>query len=342
MKRSQVVFVTVVFTALFTGLVMEWTRRSDPFEVLTLPPPRAVPLEELDAPHGDQRVSGRVEDPNAGGVAGVLVRLTPLDDPEREDEALPLSWTVTDEAGHFSLEELVAGSYRATLLLPGREVVRLELSVPAEGELHWLIGEPRPPAPDLEELRRETLRGLVRDAQGRPLAGLEVVCRPAPDTSPLSGALVRRVRTDRSGGFAFEGLALASYRVELLPEWARGGSWPVLVGTSITHDEGSAEVPLELVFEPASVSGRLLDEEQRPLEGALVQLWSASDEDHVWPAVQSGADGVFRLEGLPAGSYALRIRAGAAAVSLAIVLERGENRRLELEALHPGLALSGG
>jgi hypothetical protein len=332
LKRSQIVLVTVVFTALLTGILMERARRVDPFGEQPLGPPLSVPLEPLAAPRGEHRLAGRVEADDAASAAGVLVRLTAL---EPGTEERPLSWTVTDAEGRFALEELYAGAYRATLLQVGREVERFEVRVPLEGEVRWRVGAPRPELESLPELRRETVAGRAHDGRGDPLAGLEVVVRPAASAEPLSGALVRRARTDAEGRFAFDGLVVADHVVELLPEWASGGSWPVLCSIELSASEVSPAQPLELVFEPAAILGRLRDVHDRPIEGALVQLWPASAPERVWPTVQSDADGVFRLERLPAGTFVLHVRAGRAGLEAELDLAAGEARELDLAPLDP-------
>ena len=332
MKSSQIVLVTVVFTALLTGILMERARRIDPFEQPALGPPLFVPLEPLTVPRGEHRLAGRVEADDETSVAGVLVQLTEL---EPGPEVRPLSWTVTDAEGRFALEELFAGAYRATLLQLGREVARLEVRVPLEGEVLWRVGAARPELESLSELRRETLLGRAREGRGEPLAGLEVVVRPAASAAPLSGALVRRARTDEEGRFTFEGLVVADYVVELLPEWASGGSWPVLCSVELPGSDVSPAQPLELVFEPAAILGRLRDVHDRPIEGALVQLWPASDPERVWPTVQSDAEGVFRLGLLPEGTFVLHVRAGRAALEAELDLAAGETRELDLAPLDP-------
>jgi len=338
-KRSQIVFVTVVFTALLTGILLERARRSDPFESLSLRPPMAVPLEPLEAPRGTYAITGRVVSPDGSDVAEALV------DAYREEErdrAEPLSWTVTNPEGRFVLDQLFAGPHRVEIWQMGREVAEIAVTVPVKGEVSWELGARLPPLSVLPELVRAPLTGSVHDAAGHPLPGHDVVLWPADDNPLLSGALVRRATSRQDGSISFPDLVLAHYRVGLLPSWARGGSWPILAHAELVH-QADGGAPLELAFDAAAVTGRLLDTGQRPIEGALVQLWPSLDAEHLWPAVETNAEGAFRLDGLPAGRYVVRIRAGAAALEREVELEGGQVVELELPPVQPrGLDAAGG
>ncbi len=332
MKRSQIVLVTVVFTALLTGILMERARGAGTFEDLGLPAPRGEELAHLRAPVGEHRIAGRVEAETPERAAGVLVELVPL---EASEEVRPLFWTVTDEEGRFALEELPAGAFRATLVQPGNETQSLDVTVPAEGELHWRLGPPRPPIPELPDLARVLLRGSLADRAGRALAGLQVVAHPLSPVEALTGAETRRAAADAAGRFAFEGLVVDGYAFEVLPGWASGGSWPVLARATRTAEELRAGAPLALVLEPAAIAGSLRDARGRPVEGALVLLWPQDDPSRVWPAVQTDEQGAFRLEGLPEGAYVVRLRAGAAALERVVQVAAGQTLALELPPFDP-------
>lgn len=340
MKRSQIVFVAVVFAALLAGFLVERTQRSDPFAELNVRPPRSVVLDPLELPSGQLSIEGKVRSSIEGAQADVLLYLHPNSPGE---EARPLAWTITDVDGNFRLDGLAAGEYRAILMQVGHEHANLALTVPAQAPVEWSLGEPLEPVPELPELSRSPLPGIVRSDGSISLADYEVVLRPAPGTDPLSGALVRRSAVDGEGRFAFEGLVHGDYSADLLPPWARGGSWPSLRSLSFNHPStpaGSAE--LELTFHPALIVGRLRDASDRAVEGALVQLWSVADEHRLWPSVETDRDGAFRLEGLPAGSFVVRVRAGAAAIERIVDLAEGEEVELALPAIHPQGDPSGG
>jgi hypothetical protein len=189
---------------------------------------------------------------------------------------------------------------------------------------------------------RAPLSGVARDGLGDPLAGHEVALWPVAGTSPLSGAVVRRVTTDEAGRFSFPDLAAARYRVGLLPDWARGGSWPLLRSSELEHGAPADDAPLALVFDGAAVGGQLFDLRGRPIQGALVQLRSATSEDRVWPAVSTDAAGSFRLEGLPPGDFVVRIHAGTATLERSIQLVAGEVLELDLLPVEPRAEAAGG
>lgn len=82
--------------------------------------------------------------------------------------------------------------------------------------------------------------------------------------------------------------------------------------------------------DPGTISGRVKDPSGHPLAGVRVQLEGAKPLE-----VNTGADGSFRLEGLPPGRYAVQLsHPGFLGLKRAISLERGHGAELEL-SLHP-------
>ena len=336
MKRSQIVFVTVVFTALLTGILVERAHRNDPFEELALRPPRSVPLDPLVIPRGPHTLAGRIITQEAADRERVLIHLRPQED-EEGDVVRPILWAVTDAGGRFRLDGLPEGLYVAEILQRGHENTTVEIEVPSQREVAWTLGEPRPPLEVLPDLERASLSGVVRDRAGNPLSGYEIVLRPEEETSMLSGALVRRAESNAEGRFVFRELALGRYRAELLPAWAKSGSWPVLVTEEIDHRDPVSGRPLVFTFTPGRIGGRLIDQNTRPVEGALVQMWPLGEEKRLWPTTTSGAGGTFLLGGLPSGTFVLRIRAGAAVVEREVLVRAGERVDLNLPPIQPGL-----
>src|SRR6185503_6441963 len=213
------------------------------------------------------------------------------------------------------------------------------LEIPAQGEVDWQLSAPLPPLPVLPELRRTQVAGRLRLPEiavgaSIDLAGFEVVLVPAADTPTLSGAGERRATTDENGVFALVELVVASYRVEVLPTWSPGGSWPVL-GRGTCSPREDRENTVELTLDVGALEGELQDLAGRPLVGALVRVSALDARDAVgepqaWPVVVTDASGRFRVELLPPGRYLVHQRAGTAVRDVEIVVESGRRASVPL------------
>lgn len=339
MKRSQVVFVTVVFTALVTGILVERSHRLDPTEALDLAKPRHIEFEPLDTAVGDDALTGIVTAADGSPAEDVLVHLRRAGEPAPLDEAEPLHWTHTGTDGRFALTELPAGPYVATLLRIDVENSEREVRVPHAGDVRWSLPEPLGTIPMLAPIRRSDLRGrLVAPPTGDAAEpaeasweGFEVAAVPAADTPPASGAFERRASVAADGAFVLPQLVEASYRLRVVPPWARGGSWPVLADTAHEHG-GSAPAP-EVAVRSAVLTGRVRDQGRRPVEGALVQVRRADAESRLWPPTSTDVDGRFTVRDLPAGRYRVRVLAGAGLFDETIELAQGERRELQIDDL---------
>ncbi len=343
MKRFQIVFTLVVFLAIAAGVMRE-RLRPGPEERFDSGAFHPVALEPLVPPAGALTLSGTVE--TAAGAPAPDVQVTLLARASEEPLAQPLHWTFTDETGRFTLEHLAAGSYRVVLVAPPAPPGSFDLVLPHDGEVTWRLSAPLPPLPVLPEIERRALAGVLAlpdglDAYGESsVAGYEVVLRPAAGTPELSGATLRRAISDSTGRFRFEELVHARYTLEVLPPWARGGSWPVLATLEL---EVASHVPTgepRLVLAIGELTGRLIDAEGRPLEGALVEVFALDAPDAAglprgWPPTVTDAEGRFRIGNLPAGAYRLRLRAGGGKREIEVRVEPGRRTELPLEPLDP-------
>ncbi len=149
------------------------------------------------------------------------------------------------------------------------------------------------------------LAGRVVDrALGTPVAGATVTVRP--DGEP-TGRTSGRYRTDGDGRF---------FAPHLIP-----GRWTLEPGhaayrpaTPRVEDfaAGDEEVQVTLELDPGLVvSGHVASTDGHSLARALVRV-SGVDHDgkHVSRATRTGANGLFRLTGFVAGTYALRVSLG--------------------------------
>src|SRR5699024_6623946 len=101
--------------------------------------------------------------------------------------------------------------------------------------------------------------GRVRSADGKPVAGAAV--RLDPETGPGQN---RTVATDADGSFEIAGVTPGAYRVTVQHrDWALG-----LAGGLRPQRGADAEVEITLAA-PARVTGRLVDDRERPVAGAV-------------------------------------------------------------------------
>jgi protocatechuate 3,4-dioxygenase beta subunit len=215
------------------------------------------------------------------------------------------------------------GSFRATRLAPGDnqrlDVRHDDYEERAIGGISLSAGGVRSGATVV--LRRGlSVRGVVKDEEGRPLAGAEVdlssarTLRAGRGGVQMSfigpGSQLRR-ETGPDGRFEFRGLKAGDYTASARrPGFSRATVDPVNVA------EGRAVEPLELVLKPgATISGVLRDK-----TGAGASGWSVSARaagqgggpafgpGSIRSEEPTGPDGAFLLEGLATGeTYELQV-----------------------------------
>jgi hypothetical protein len=164
-------------------------------------------------------------------------------------------------------------------------------------------------------------------------AGYEVVLSPVLPPDLLQGPVERRVRTDPTGAFSIDDLALGNYRVRVLPSWARGGTWPTLAAPWTPELAHTGQTRLEIELAAGAVEGRLWDPSRQPVEGALVLLADAADPRRVWPPAVTDAEGKFLVRALPPGRFTLSARAGEGVLEVQVDVLRDEVTRPDLAAL---------
>lgn len=355
MKRLDVVAAVLVFAGLALGF---WLARPAPPEDSLFGSQMALSAElpPLVLPGGALGLQGRVRHASGEPAADAFLTLLRADDDP--SQAPPLYHAYSDAAGRFEFEGVAPGSYRAVLMHPSAPPRTLALELPLEGfpdgfpgELAWQLAAPLEPLPSLPEMTRTTLAGTLRwpaaFAAGS-LAGFEVVLVPGPETELLAGACERRASSDEAGHFAFDELVAADYLVEVLPPWARGGSWPVLARARwAVRAEAPAVVELELAV--GSLEGDLREAQARPVAGALVKVSAldardATGEPQLWPPLVTDPDGGFRVELLPPGRYLLHLRAGSVASDVEVQVSAGQRTHVPLPEMAPraGEATPGG
>lgn len=277
-------------------------------------------------------VRGTVVDASGVPVAGALVEFTPMATAFLDAQAVAV--TATD--GTFALRSCLpscllgarAQGHAASPLrfVSGRRGGSVEVRLQFEGA-------------------GGAVEGLVRDREGRPVAGAAVRagagrtnCIPGRDPSPPLPALVR---TDAEGRFRAIGIAPGPQPVSVcaagFAPWL-GECEVTAHGTSVVH----------VLLEPGvTCAGIVVQADGAPVAGASVAVHDEEDEHPVRGAgrlshlqTRSGADGAFTLRGLPAGGVELRAHTGGRLTTARVVGEPGETVACELR-LEEGRALRG-
>jgi hypothetical protein len=291
----------IVFGVLLVGWLVARISRATR-DLPSFAAPRAVEFEPLVSPLGPERLWGKVVDPFGEPLAGVGVVL--------RSNSVPL-WTETDAQGQFELSGLQPGEVDVALVLWGRAPVH-QLATP--GEVTLVLPEPNPPPAELTAAVRAPIAGRLAHPLRRAWSdaeGYEVALVPIAPPQEFGGTVERRVHTDRQGVFAFDDLALGSYRIVVLPSWAAGGSWPDLADPAHARlEHGQDGGGLVVVLGLGALDVEVTDELGSGIAGALALLTSAAQPARIWPPATADARGHLRFLDLPPGRYTLSVRAG--------------------------------
>ena len=228
----------------------------------------------------------------------------------------------TDQKGHYSQAvwpgqlTMHASGGPTTHLLPPRTTGRT-FEVPAGVERFEL--------PTIEMTRGESIRGVVVDAQGKPVANAAVEVRYPGDDEGDSTRARAGTRSSRSGAFLIQGITPGA---ELkLSARKLGEATAQAVST-----KARAEAPVTLRLGPSdavALKGKVLGPAGQPLAGALVLLKSKAmgtgppswNEQRVTlegvESVRTGADGVFETPRELASNHLYRAEVVAAGMARA-------------------------
>jgi len=181
-----------------------------------------------------------------------------------------------------------------------------------------------------------TVRGVVVDGGGSPIAGAEVELERPGATAHEKA--VATTTSDLDGSFELAGLAPSSTPLRLRVGCGSPRGTTVIEG-ELTLDAGAVIEGQRLVVPTlASVSGRVVDPDGRPLQGAIVKVRGAQGT----PVTTTATDGSFRFDRLPPGEA--RVTLETVAASRGIGIRRGnspEPRDSLLHAFTPGESCSG-
>ncbi|WP_426748194.1 carboxypeptidase-like regulatory domain-containing protein [Myxococcus faecalis] len=220
--------------------------------------------------------------------------------------------------GLFVLEDVPPGRYTLTFLARGsapHTVEGVEVGAGEDKDLGRVV---------LEQGRQ--LSGVVRDAEGRPVAGAQVLAGPQllGDGSQAGPAPLRSI-SDANGSFSLVGGGEESLTV-MAEHSTRGRSAPLVVAA------GTASDALELTLRPlAGLEGTVMNEGRPVGNVAVVAAPHGSSTGRFM--VMTQADGRYRFDRLAQGSYVVTaaLREGPTTQLLQSVLARIEDRGASMD-----------
>jgi protocatechuate 3,4-dioxygenase beta subunit len=259
---------------------------------------------------------GRVVDEQGAPIEGAVVQVT------RGGESVFRAFVRSLE-GEGGVRTGRDGSFRATRLHPGEnqrlDVRHDEYEERAVGGISLAPGAVRSGVTVVMR-RGQSVRGVVKDEDGRPLAGVEVTLSSSRTLRAGRGGVQmtlvgpggqQRRETGADGRFEFRGLKAGDYQVAARRAgFARASLDPVKVG------EARAGEPVELTLRPGvTISGFVKDKAGAGTSGWSVQARPAGQGGGLafGPGAlgneePTGPDGAFLVEGAVAGeSYDLQV-----------------------------------
>jgi len=272
-----------------------------------LPPPFAHDSATVDIALGAERVViGRVLDSDGTPIEDAYVAAVGRLRTEQGVPNVDCRSARTDADGRYLIHGLRRGLGHSLFVLhEGHGSVTYELPLRN-------LDQRRIDMPDVRLAPGATLRGVVVDERGQPLASCQVSLRGTnADYARFVSALDhpapagtghvdrRRGRTDDLGRFTFTDLALGPYRVLASIDG-------VGIELPVTIDELAAtRTPLRITLTTGlGIAGRLTDPEGRPVGGATVAVRTGTDD---LVRTRSASDGTFRVLGLAQGPHAVEI-----------------------------------
>lgn len=192
----------------------------------------------------------------------------------------------TDEDGHFILPGLLSGRWMLLVEAGGLGTLETERQVPEDGAATLVL-----------EGRSRTLTGIVTDGQGRPQPGAEV------ELGSAGLRWIRSARSDGNGIFTLPGLGSGRFTLR-----ARLGDRASQTTVVVEDESFLRPTHVRLSLQPGvMVEGLALDDRDRPLVGAVVDVMAMPSDD--LPASgQSGRDGKFRVGPMAPGKYQILAR----------------------------------
>ncbi len=320
MRRWLALFAVVALAAWLTSLAARATRHAVTTDAAvavpetggesTLDPARMVARPGTTT----ARLEGWVGDPSKHGLSGATVCATASDAELVDEDYLPYCVT-TGEDGRYVFTALPIGGFDVAASAPHHRPAyatdTVTLTAGAPHDFVDLVLEPG----------GVSVQGKVEDPLGRPVPGARVTASAlAASDEEFAGV---PAFTDGEGRYTVWTPPGAAYVEVVAKDHVR-------IGRAVTAP--SAQEDFALVF-GASLVGLALDESGAPVPAARIEVTVGGEHF----TTRSGADGGYRVDGLPAGEASLEARAdGLLATGLGgVTLLAGDLATAPSLTLHP-------
>ncbi len=284
-------------------------------------------------------VRGKVLAKSGEPIADAWVRARRVGGASREKRSFDNDTSEAD--GRYELPGLAPGAYELE--------VETERGVSPEGGYKVEVAAGATLERDLVVDEGGAIRGTVVDAEGKPVAGVEVVTRTADGR--MSWSFGNQPKSDGAGAFTLEGLRPGDYRVIaqrgfLDPLRKPGTTDAAKPGERATVRAGQTTV-VKLVVETqtGTIRGTVTDAAGAPVTDAFVSATRESDAagaqssrvaDSRWAwdekPVVTGVDGAFTVGKLSPGKYTLRAYRKGGGEAVAEHVAVGQAARLQIKA----------
>ena len=268
-------------------------------------------------PAGTAVIMGHVKTPDPAMIPTVMVfAMTP------DSTATGMTIAVPDPDGAYRLEGLAAGTYIVGVRSPDHQpqfwpfVASMADAAPIE-LVDGQVVEGIDFALDFLPMGTGVISGRVVDDNGHVMGGVYLT---AYDPSRADGGSGWAV-SDADGSYTIRGLPAGNYlvRADAWGQWTSISVWydqaaDEASATSVALEDGAQVSGIDFVVSltggSASISGHVLALDGTPLPGAQVMVQSLLEPRdstgsfvNAWTAAD--ADGSWRVDGLPAGTYTL-------------------------------------
>ncbi|MED4051937.1 carboxypeptidase regulatory-like domain-containing protein [Priestia megaterium] len=257
--------------------------------------------------------------PNPGGISGLITDETtgePLTNTAviiRQTIGSSIATVTTDSSGNFLVQGLAPGSYAVTALSPGfgtktvGALVTSGLTSTANIELSELPG---------------SIRGQLIDSSGIPINGQNLQIRLLDQ----NGVLLLTELAQPDGTFVFSNITPGNYILNATAPGFQANT----VGVQVLRDqETSTFVPLKP--SPATLTGQVINEQTLTgISGSIISVINPNT-GLLLGKTTSGQNGIFILEGLPAGPFIVTANSqNFGTDSKAIILNAGQTTNTTL------------
>lgn len=156
-----------------------------------------------------------------------------------------------------------------------------------------------------------SISGVVT-IEGKPAKDVGVILMRF-EVGPFDATAVGRVRTDKDGKFAFEGIGQGKFGLDAFaPGYFSFDDSPGEGAVTLTLGEGETVKNVAIALEKGgAITGKLTDEDGNPIASQSIQVYAKQSngqfyEAQVWErTVWSDDRGIYRVFGLPPGTYVI-------------------------------------